>query len=72
MNKKQNLQKSNDAIFNAMSITPTFENIEFVYAVINGGKTDDSERAFTISSYFDREDCRKAIYDILYARFHFV
>jgi len=55
-------------IFNAISITPTEDEMQFVESVINGGKTDDTERANTICGYFDKQGNEKAIYDLLQAR----
>jgi len=54
-----------DEIFKVISITPTESEMQFVENIINGGKTDNTERAFKICGYFDREGNEKAIYDLL-------
>lgn len=56
------------AIFKVISIEPTKEELQFVIDLINGGKTDNTERASNICGYFDKEGNEKAIYDILEAR----
>lgn len=67
-------QKGNDAnrvlyaVFKAISVEPTKEELQFVIDVINGGKTDNTERASTICGYFDKQGNEKAIYDLLEAR----
>jgi hypothetical protein len=56
------------AVFKAISITPTEDEMQFVETIINGGKTDNTERARTICGYFDKQGNEKAIYDLLEAR----
>lgn len=56
------------AVFKAISVSPSKEEMQFVINLINGGKTDNTERASIICGYFDKEGNEKAIYDILEAR----
>lgn len=56
------------AVFKAISITPTEDEMQFVETIINGGKTDNTERVRTICAYFDKQGDEKAIYDLLEAR----
>ena len=56
------------AVFKAISITTTEDEMQFVETIINGGKTDNTERVRTICAYFDKQGDEKAIYDLLEAR----
>lgn len=44
---------------------PTMAELEFVSSVINGGKTDHTERASNICAYMEMEGKEKLVYDKL-------
>jgi hypothetical protein len=44
---------------------PTQEEIDFVETIINGGKTDNTERASSICGYLNEEGKEKFVYNIL-------
>lgn len=52
-------------IFHALVIIPTEEEKQFVIDRLNGGKTDNTERADIICAYLQEEGKEKLVYDIL-------
>ena len=53
-------------IFDALVITmPNESEINFVETILDGGKTDDTERASNICAYLNEEGKEKLIYDLL-------
>ena len=55
-------------IFEALVITmPAQNEIDFVENIINGGKTDNMERAMNICAYLKEEGKEKLVYEKLCA-----
>ncbi|NPD86828.1 hypothetical protein HNS38_18845 [Lentimicrobium sp. L6] len=61
-----------DAVFNTLSITPTEHERSFADSVINGGKSDPTEKTAMLCTYFekDSEDNKKAIYGLITTHWH--
>lgn len=52
-------------VFKTISLEPTKEARRFVFDVINGGKTDNTEKASTICGYFDKQEKEQAVFELL-------
>jgi len=56
-------------ILNSISVIADAYDTNFTENIINGGKTDNTERASTICAYFDRNGYEKIVYEILESRY---
>lgn len=65
--KSNNMWKAILIIETIGKANPTQDELNFVYSVINGGKTDNTERASNICAYMETEGKESIVYEKLCA-----